>query len=56
MEIKNYIYQLRTKLTKAQSGNKIKARCQVEIKQREKINKYIERNERKEKSIDMLIK
>ena len=28
-EIKNYIYQLRTKLTKAQTGNKTKARCQV---------------------------
>ena len=31
-EIKNYIYQLRTKLTKAQTGNKTKARCQVGYK------------------------
>ena len=28
-EIRNYIYQLRTKLTKAQLENKTKARCQV---------------------------
>ena len=31
-EIKNYIYQLRTKLTKAQTRNKTKARCQVRNK------------------------
>ena len=28
-EIKNYIYQLRTKLTKAQTVKQTKARCQV---------------------------
>ena len=28
-EIKNYIYQLRTKLTKTQTGKKTKARCQL---------------------------
>ena len=28
-EIKNYISQLRTKLTKAQTGKQTKARCQV---------------------------
>ena len=28
-EIKNYIYSLRTKLTKAQTGNKTKEMCQV---------------------------
>jgi len=35
MEIKKYVYQLRTKLTKAQSGNKPKANAKWGIKQRE---------------------
>ena len=36
-EIKNYIYQLRTKLTKAQTENKTKARCPV-------VNKTMKQN------------
>ena len=31
-ETKNYIYPLKTKLTKAQTGNRNKARCQLENK------------------------
>ena len=55
MEIKNYIYQLKTKL-KCKLENKTKARCQVGNKAMKKMtNKYVERKGKKEKKerIDM---
>ena len=55
MEIKNYIYQLKTKL-KCKLENKTKARCQVGNKaMKKKTNKYVERKGKKEKKerIDM---
>ena len=55
MEIKNYIYQLRTKLTKAKAG-KQKQGANWGIKQwKKETNKYVERKGRKEKKagIDM---
>ena len=49
-EIKNFIYQLRTKLTKGQTRKHTKARCQVGNKaMKAKTNKYVERKGRKEK-------
>ena len=53
-ETKNFIYQLRTKLTKAQLENKTKARCQVGNKamKTKLTNKYVERKGKKER-IDM---
>ena len=55
-KIKNYIYQLRTKLTKAQTGkeNYIKVPTGVQSNEN-KTNKYVERKGKKEKKerIDM---
>jgi len=45
---KNYIYQLRTKLTKAQTGNETKARCQLGNKAMKiKLTNMLRRKERK---------
>ena len=47
-EIKNYINQLRTKLTKAQTGKKTKARCQLGNKaMKTKLTHMLEGTERK---------
>ena len=48
-KIKNYIYQLRTKL-KHKLENKTKARCQVGNKAvKTKLKKFVERERKKEK-------
>ena len=52
-EIKNYIYQLRTKLTKAQTGKQNESKVpSAEQTNENKTNKYVERKEKKER-IDM---
>ena len=53
-EIKNYIYQLRTKLTKAQTRKYAKARCQVGNKaMKTKLTNLLRGKERKKERIDM---
>ena len=53
-EIKNYIYQLRTKLTKAQTGGKKKAWCKVGNKaMKTKLTNMLRGKERKKERIDM---
>ena len=49
-EIKNYIYQLRTKLTKAQTGKQNNSKMPSGEKSDEnKTDKYVERKGKKEK-------
>jgi len=49
-EMKNNIYQLRTKLTKAQIGKKTKARCQMGNKaMKTKLTNMLRRKESKER-------
>ena len=49
-ETKNYIYPLKTKLTKAQTGNRNKARCQLENKAMKiKLTNTLPGNERKKR-------
>ena len=48
--MKNYIYHLRTKLTKAKTGKKIKARCQVGNKaMKTKLTNILRGKERKKR-------
>ena len=47
---KNYIYQLRTKLTKAQTGKQNKSKVPIgEQSNENKTNKYVERKGKKER-------
>ena len=53
-EMNNYIYHLRTKLTKAKTGKKIKARCQVGNKaMKTKLTNILRGKKEKQERIDM---
>ena len=56
-EVKNNIYQLRKKLTKAQTRKHTKARCQVENKaMKTKLTNMLRGKERKERKKEQICK